>query len=95
VAFVAAALVPAALAVAGSVFVWLAVALDGAVLLLCLGDFLAAPRASDLSSGISNQVRLELALRGSSSRTPAFVTRIRASRAEMSKTHARSTRANR
>lgn len=74
VALVAAALVPAALAVAGSLFVWLAVALDGAVLLLCLGDFLAAPRAGDLevrrevesilSSGLANPVRLELALRG-------------------------------
>ncbi|WNG46391.1 DUF58 domain-containing protein [Archangium minus] len=74
VALVAAALVPAALAVAGSVFLWLAVALDVAVLLLCAWDFLAAPRASDvevqrtvepvLSSGIANPVRLELSLSG-------------------------------
>jgi uncharacterized protein (DUF58 family) len=74
VALVAAALVPAALAVAGSAFLWLAVALDAAVLLLCAFDFLAAPRASDvevrrevepvLSSGTANPVRLELALSG-------------------------------
>jgi uncharacterized protein (DUF58 family) len=74
VALVAAALVPAALAVAGSAFLWLAVALDAAVLLLCAWDFLAAPRASDLevrriiepvlSSGIPNPVRLELSLLG-------------------------------
>ncbi|HEX8539333.1 MAG TPA: DUF58 domain-containing protein, partial [Cystobacter sp.] len=48
VALVAAALVPAALAVAGSVFLWLAIALDAAVLLLCAFDFLSAPRASDV-----------------------------------------------
>ncbi|OJT20168.1 cell division protein FtsB [Archangium sp. Cb G35] len=74
VALVAAALVPAALAVAGSVFLWLAIALDAAVLLLCAFDFLSAPRASDvevrravepvLSSGTANPVRLELSLRG-------------------------------
>ncbi len=74
VALVAAALVPAALSVAGSVFVWLALALDVAVVLLCLGDFLAAPRAADvevrrevepvLSSGQAHPVRLELRLRG-------------------------------
>ncbi|HYO67693.1 MAG TPA: DUF58 domain-containing protein [Archangium sp.] len=74
VALLAAALVPAALAVAGSVFLWLALALDTAVLLLCAFDFLSAPRASDvevrravepvLSSGTANPVRLELSLRG-------------------------------
>ncbi|MCY1079683.1 DUF58 domain-containing protein [Archangium lansingense] len=74
VALVAAALVPAALAVAGSVFLWLAIALDAAVLLLCAFDFFSAPRASDvevrravepvLSSGNANPVRLELSLRG-------------------------------
>ncbi|AKJ02652.1 uncharacterized protein (DUF58 family) [Archangium gephyra] len=74
VALVAAALVPAALAVAGSVFLWLALALDAAVLLLCAFDFLSAPRASDvevrrsvepvLSSGTANPVRLELSSRG-------------------------------
>ena len=74
VALLAAALVPAALAVAGSVFLWLALALDAAVLLLCAFDFFSAPRASDvevrralepvLSSGSANPVRLELGLRG-------------------------------
>ncbi len=74
VALVAAALVPAALAVAGSAFLWLALALDVAVLLLCAFDFLSAPRASDLevrrvlepvlSSGVANPVRLELHLLG-------------------------------
>ncbi|MFE8600046.1 DUF58 domain-containing protein [Archangium violaceum] len=74
VALVAAALVPAALAVAGSAFLWLALAVDVAVLLLCAFDFLSAPRASDvevrrgvepvLSSGTANPVRLELSLRG-------------------------------
>ncbi|WPB73522.1 DUF58 domain-containing protein [Archangium violaceum] len=74
VALVAAALVPAALAVAGSVFLWLALAVDVAVLLLCAFDFLSAPRASDvevrravepvLSSGTANPVRLELSLPG-------------------------------
>jgi uncharacterized protein (DUF58 family) len=75
VALVAAALVPAALALAGAAFLWLAVALDAAVLLLCVYDFLAAPRAEDLevrrevepvlSSGVPNPVRLELSLRTS------------------------------
>ncbi len=74
VALVAAALVPAAMAVAGSAFLWLALALDAAVLLLCAFDFLSAPRASDLevrrvlepvlSSGVANPVRLELHLLG-------------------------------
>ena len=70
VALVAAALVPAALSVAGSVFFTLALALDVAVVLLCVGDFLAAPLASDvevrrelepvLSSGRAQPVRLTL-----------------------------------
>ncbi|WNG18434.1 DUF58 domain-containing protein [Cystobacter fuscus] len=74
VALVALALVPAALAVAGDVFLWLALALDGAVLALCVGDFLAAPRASDvtvrrevepvLSSGVAQTVRLVVESRG-------------------------------
>jgi uncharacterized protein (DUF58 family) len=74
VALVAAALVPAALALASPVFLWLAVALDVAVLLVCAYDFLAAPRAEDvevrrrvepvLSSGVANPVRLELRLAG-------------------------------
>ncbi|HEY0096444.1 MAG TPA: DUF58 domain-containing protein, partial [Archangium sp.] len=74
VALVAAALVPAALAVASPVFLWLAVALDAAVVLLCTLDFFSAPRASDLevrrvvepvlSSGVANPVRLELRLSG-------------------------------
>jgi len=75
VALVAAALVPAALALAGPAFLWLAVALDAAVLLLCAYDFLASPRLEDLevrrevepvlSSGVPNPVRLELHLRAS------------------------------
>jgi len=74
VALVAAGLVPAALALASPVFLWLAVALDAAVVLLGLYDFLAAPRARDvevhravepvLSSGVPNPVRLELRLAG-------------------------------
>ncbi|HEX8820716.1 MAG TPA: DUF58 domain-containing protein, partial [Archangium sp.] len=74
VALVAAALVPAALAVASPAFMWLALALDAAVVLLCALDFLSAPRASDvevrravepvLSSGVANPVRLELSLSG-------------------------------
>ncbi len=74
VALVALALVPAALAVAGPVFLGLALALDVAVLALCVADFLAAPRAAHvavrrevepvLSSGLANPVRLVLALRG-------------------------------
>jgi uncharacterized protein (DUF58 family) len=74
VALVAAALLPAALVVASPAFLWLALALDAAVLLLCAVDFLTAPRASDvevrrevepvLSSGVANPVRLELHLLG-------------------------------
>ncbi len=74
VALIAAGLVPAALALASPVFLWLAVALDGAVVLLGLLDFLAAPRARDvevhrtvepvLSSGVPNPVKLELRLTG-------------------------------
>lgn len=74
VALVAVALVPAALALASPAFVWLAVAVDGAVLLLCAYDAWAAPRAQALevrrvvepvlSSGVANPVRLELELRG-------------------------------
>ena len=74
VALVAAALVPAALAVASPAFLWLALALDAAVVLLCALDFFSAPRASDvevrrvvepvLSSGVANPVRLELHLSG-------------------------------
>jgi uncharacterized protein (DUF58 family) len=74
VALVAAALVPAALAVASPAFLWLALALDAAVVLLCVLDFFSAPRASDvevrravepvLSSGVANPVRLELSLSG-------------------------------
>lgn len=74
VALVAVALVPAALALVSPAFVWLAVAVDGAVLLLCGYDAWAAPRAQALgvrrvvepvlSSGVANPVRLELELRG-------------------------------
>ncbi|ATB40625.1 cell division protein DivIC (FtsB), stabilizes FtsL against RasP cleavage [Cystobacter fuscus] len=74
VVLISLALVPAALAVAGDVFLWLALALDGAVLALCVGDFLAAPRASDvvvrrdvepvLSSGVAQTVRLVVESRG-------------------------------
>lgn len=76
VALLAAALVPAALAVASPTFGWLALALDVAVVAVCAVDFLLAPRASSLevhravepilSSGVPNPVRLELALVGSS-----------------------------
>ncbi|ADO73241.1 DUF58 domain-containing protein [Stigmatella aurantiaca] len=72
VALLAAALVPAALAVASPVFGWLALALDVAVLGLCAVDFARAPRASDvavqrtlepiLRSGVDNPVHLELTL---------------------------------
>ena len=74
VALVAAALLPAALVVASPAFLWLTLALDAAVLLLCAVDFFTAPRASDveiqrgvepiLSSGVANPVRLELHLLG-------------------------------
>lgn len=74
VALVALALVPAALAVASEGLFGLALAVDLAVLGLCVGDFLAAPRAahvavrreveSVLSSGVANPVRLVLELRG-------------------------------
>jgi uncharacterized protein (DUF58 family) len=74
VALLAAALVPAALAVASPTFGWLTLALDVAVVALCGVDFLLAPRASALevrravepilSSGVPNPVRLELALTG-------------------------------
>ena len=74
VALLAAALVPAALAVASPTFGWLALALDVAVGAVCAVDFLLAPRASALevrralepvlSSGVPNPVRLELALVG-------------------------------
>ncbi len=70
VALLAAALVPAALAVASPVFGWLTLALDVAVVAVCVVDFLLAPRASALelrravepilSSGVPNAVRLEL-----------------------------------
>lgn len=70
VALFAAALVPAALAVASPAFGWLALAVDVAVLLLCAMDFLRAPHARDLearrevdpilSSGVDNLVRWEL-----------------------------------
>jgi uncharacterized protein (DUF58 family) len=70
VALLAAALVPAALAVASPAFGWLALALDVAVVALCGVDFLLAPRASDvearrevepiLRSGVDNAVHLEL-----------------------------------
>jgi uncharacterized protein (DUF58 family) len=75
VALVAVALVPAALALVSPAFVWLAVAVDGAVLLLCGYDAWAAPRTQALevrrvvepvlSSGVANPVRLELELRRS------------------------------
>ncbi len=70
VALLAAALVPAALAVASPAFGWLALALDVAVVALCAVDFLRAPGASDvevrrevepiLRSGVDNAVHLEL-----------------------------------
>ncbi|QSQ25025.1 DUF58 domain-containing protein [Pyxidicoccus parkwayensis] len=69
VALLAAGLVPAALAVAGPVFGWLALAVDVAVLVLCAVDFLRAPRADAvtvrrlvepiLSSGTRNAVHLD------------------------------------
>jgi uncharacterized protein (DUF58 family) len=74
VALLAAALVPAALAVASPTFGWLALALDVAVVALCAVDFLRAPRASDvqvrrevepiLRSGVDNAVHLELSTQG-------------------------------
>ena len=70
VTLLAAALVPSALAVASLSFGWLALALDVAVVALCVVDFLRAPRASDvevrrqvepiLRSGVDNPVQLEL-----------------------------------
>lgn len=73
VALLAAALVPAALAVASPAFAWLAVAMDVAVVALCVVDFLRAPRASDvelrrevepiLRSGVDNPVHLLLTTR--------------------------------
>jgi uncharacterized protein (DUF58 family) len=73
VALLAAALVPAALAVASPAFGWLAVTLDVAVVALCVVDFARAPRASDvevrrevepvLRSGVDNAVHLELTCR--------------------------------
>jgi uncharacterized protein (DUF58 family) len=73
VALLAAALVPAALAVASPTFGWLALALDVAVVVLCAVDFLRAPRASDvearrevepiLRSGVDNAVHLDLTCR--------------------------------
>ena len=70
VALVALALLPAALAAAGEVFLWVALAVDVAVLALCVGDWLAAPGTQDievrrevepvLSSGVAQTVRLVL-----------------------------------
>lgn len=69
-ALFSAALVPAAFAVLSPLFTWLAIAIDGAVLLLCAVDYLLGPRGADLrasrrvedilSSGISNRVQVEL-----------------------------------
>jgi uncharacterized protein (DUF58 family) len=74
VALLAVGLLPAALAVVGPAFGWLALALDVAVVALCVADFVLAPRASALevrrvvepvlSSGVPNPVRLELVLVG-------------------------------
>ncbi|HYH97321.1 DUF58 domain-containing protein [Hyalangium sp.] len=73
VALLAAALVPSALAVVSPAFAWLALALDVAVVALCVVDFLRAPQASAvevrravepiLRSGVANSVHLELTSR--------------------------------